>query len=114
MPPELRPYAAEYAEVSTLTSRIASVEGRVCTPPVEPDTTETPLTVNSLFSVRLPLIESWLALMPVASPPEDTPAVRDNRLRMLRLGRGRSCTWDGLMMLPSEEVSVLSWPADSP
>src|SRR5712692_10498555 len=108
MPPELRPYAAEYAEVSTLTSRMASAEGRVCTPPVEPETTDTPSTVNSLFSVRLPLTESWLALMPVASPPEDTPAVRDSRLRMLRFGNGRSCTWDGLMRLPSDEVSVAS------
>ena len=74
VPPDVRPYSAEYADVSTFTSRMASAGGSVCTPPVDPDTTETPSTVNSLFSVRLPLIESWLALMPVASPPEETPA----------------------------------------
>src|SRR5258707_15065315 len=93
---------------------MASAEGRVCTPPVEPETTDTPSTVNSLFSVRLPLTESWLALMPVASPPEDTPAVRDSRLRMLRFGSGRACPWGGLMRFPREEVLGGSCPADPP
>src|SRR5882762_7461592 len=114
VPPEVLPYSAEYADVNTFSSRMASADGSVCTPPVDPETTDTPSTVNSLLSVRLPLMESWLALMPVASPPEDTPAVSDSRLRILRFGKGRSCTWDGLMRFPSEEVSVESWPADSP
>jgi len=61
---------------------MASAGGRVWTPPVEPETTDTPSTVNSLLSVRLPLMDSWLALMPVASPPEDTPAVSDSKLRI--------------------------------
>src|SRR5262247_1773413 len=114
VPPEVRPYSAEYADVSTFTSRMASAEGRVCTPPVEPDTTDTPFTVNSLFTVRLPFIESWLALMLVASPPEEIPAVRDRRFRILRFGNGRFRTWVVLIVLPSEELSVPSCPAVCP
>src|SRR6516164_1093008 len=114
VPPEVRPYSAEYAEVSTFNSRMASAGGRICTPPVEPETTETPSTINSLLTVRLPLNESWLALMLVASPPEETPAVRESRLRMLRLGNGRSCTWEGVITFPRDEVSVASWPSFVP
>jgi len=45
------------------------------------DHRHTPSTVNSLLSVRLArLMESWLALMPVASPPEETPAVSDRQV----------------------------------
>src|SRR5258708_38189674 len=90
---------------------MASAEGKVWTPPVDPETTDRPFTVNSLFTVRLPFIESWLALMLVASPPEETPAVRDNRLRILRFGSGRFWTCEGLMVVPSEELSVASCPA---
>src|SRR5262249_55437479 len=111
IPPDVRPYSAEYAEVSTFISRIASAAGRVCTPPVDPETTETPSTMNSLFTVRLPLMESWLALMLVASPPDDTPAVRDKRFRIFRFGSGRFCTSDGVSTLPSDEVSVANWPS---
>src|SRR5262245_7416336 len=111
IPPEVRPYSAEYADVSTFISRIASADGRVCTPPVEPETTETPSTINSLFTVRLPLIDSWLALMLVASPPDETPAVSDSRLRILRFGSGRFCTCDGVITLPSEDESVANWPS---
>src|SRR6476646_4434508 len=95
MPPDVRPYSAEYADVSTFNSRMASAGGNVCTPPVDPETTETPSTINSLLTVRLPLMESWLALMLVASPPDDTPAVSDSRFSMLRFGSGRFCTCDG-------------------
>ena len=49
-----------------LCSRMASADGSVWTPPVDPETTDTPSTVNSLLTVRLPLMESWLALMLVA------------------------------------------------
>src|SRR5882762_7904871 len=92
---------------------MASEDGRVCTPPVEPLTTEVPLTVNSLLRVRLPLNVSWLALMPVASPPDETPAVRDNRLRIFRLGSGRLETCEAFMTLPSDDVSVASSDAVS-
>jgi hypothetical protein len=81
---------------------------------VEPVTTETPSIKNSLFSVRLPSIESCEVLRPpwlVMSPPEETPGVRARRFRTLRLGRGRSCNCDGVMVLPSEELSVASWPS---
>ena len=93
---------------------MASADGSVWTPPVEPETTETPSTMNSLLTVRLPLNESWLALMPVASPPEETPAVSESRFRILRLGIGRLSTCEGLITLPSEEVSVASWPSVVP
>src|SRR5262245_66387325 len=106
LPPEVRPDSAEYADVSTFTSRMASAEGRVCTPPVEPDTTDTPFTVNSLFTVRLPFIESWLALILVASPPDEMPAVRESRLRILRLGSGKFWTCVVLIVFPREELSV--------
>jgi hypothetical protein len=92
--------------VSTLTSRMASAGGSVCTPPVEPETTDTPSTVNSLFSVGLLSIESWLALAPVASPPDEAPAVRDSRFRILRLGSGRSYTWD--MALRQASISKIA------
>src|ERR1700738_89046 len=102
VPPDVLPYSAEYADVSTFSSRMASADGRVCTPPVDPDTTETPSTVNSLLTVRLPLMESWLALILVASPPEETPAVSESRFSMFRLGSGRVCTCVVLMGGASE------------
>jgi len=43
--PELRPYSAEYAEVKHADFADASAGGRVWTPPVEPETTDTPSTV---------------------------------------------------------------------
>src|ERR1700682_1706120 len=108
VPPDVLPYSAEYADVSTFISRKAATDGRVCTPPVEPETTDTPSTVNSLLTVRLPLMESWLALMLVASPPEETPAVSDSKFRMFRLGSGRVCTCGVVVVVPSDELSVES------
>jgi hypothetical protein len=93
---------------------MASVEGSRPTPPVDPETTETPSTMNSLFRVRLPLMESCEALMPVAAPPLDTPPARVSRLRTFRLGSGRFRTCAVLITRPSEESSVSSRPMRSP
>ena len=93
-----------------------SAGGKVCGAPVEPLTTETPSIRNSLLSVRLPSIESCEELRPpwlVMSPPEETPGVRARRFRVLRLGSGRSCNWDGVMVLPSDELSDANWPSRS-
>ena len=54
VPPDVRPYSAEYADVCTLSSRSDSTDGMNVMSPVDPTTAETPSIVTSVFAVRLP------------------------------------------------------------